>query len=62
MVASICSAICGQFQKYTQPCQCEILSKENSETSFGSSDDNDNFSEQSSDDYHAWIKCSYTLS
>ena len=48
-----CQIIDKIFQKNTQPCQCEILSEENSETSFGSSDDNDNFSEESGDDYHA---------
>ena len=48
-----CQIIDKIFQKNTQPCQCEILSEESSETSFGSSDDNDSFSEESGDDYQA---------
>ena len=47
-----CQIIDQIFQKKTQKCQCEVLSEESSEISFGPFDDNDsdeNMNENSDD-------------
>ena len=58
-----CQIIDQIFQKKTQKCQCEVLSEESSEISFGPFDDdeNDESSDESSDD-NAQVEHSSTSS
>ena len=45
-----CQIIDQIFQKQTQNCQCEVLSPESSEISFGQFDDDDDNDEDNDDD------------
>ena len=57
-----CQIIDKIFQKQTQKCQCEVLSAESSEISFGLFDDNDSVSEESNDDDHGHVQHSSSSS
>ena len=50
------------FQKKTQECQCEVLSAESSEISFGPFDDDDNVSDESNDDDNGQVEHSSSSS
>ena len=57
-----CQIIDKIFQKKTQKCQCEVLSAESSEISFGPFDDDDSVSYESSDDDNAQVEHSSSSS
>ena len=57
-----CQIIDKIFQKKTQECQCEVLSAESSEISFGLFDDDDNVSDKSNDDDNGQVEHSSSSS